>query len=114
MTTVNLAPFFRFHTNAVADCVFNKRRYLYDEIDWNEKAIMVIGDRGVGKTTLLMQYATSKFKNLDTKKLITASELFTNIYTKNDLVLQTCISQSGESSWGRLFVLAKKVSTLDK
>lgn len=33
------------------------RRYLYDEIDWSENGITVIGERGVGKTTLLLQWA---------------------------------------------------------
>lgn len=31
------------------------RRPLYDSIDWNNPLIAVIGARGVGKTTLLLQ-----------------------------------------------------------
>lgn len=31
------------------------RRYLYKEIDWNERLLVVTGQRGTGKTTLLLQ-----------------------------------------------------------
>jgi uncharacterized protein len=33
-----------------------KRRYLYGQIDWGQRLIMVLGYRGAGKTTLLLQY----------------------------------------------------------
>ncbi len=32
------------------------RRYLYDKIDWNARLIAITGARGVGKTTLILQY----------------------------------------------------------
>ncbi|MDA9563189.1 AAA family ATPase [Flavobacteriales bacterium] len=31
-------------------------RYLYDQINWNDRLIVIKGARGVGKTTLLLQY----------------------------------------------------------
>lgn len=31
-------------------------RYLFDSVNWSERAIMISGSRGVGKTTLLLQY----------------------------------------------------------
>ena len=31
-------------------------RFLYDEIDFDERLIGVMGARGAGKTTLLLQY----------------------------------------------------------
>ncbi len=31
-------------------------RYLYHEIDWESRLIAITGARGVGKTTLLLQY----------------------------------------------------------
>lgn len=36
-----------------------KRRYLYGQIDWDQRLIMVLGYRGAGKTTLLLQYLSS-------------------------------------------------------
>ena len=35
------------------------RRYLYGQIDWRQKLIVVLGYRGTGKTTLLLQYLSS-------------------------------------------------------
>ncbi|TFV93515.1 ATP-binding protein [Algoriphagus kandeliae] len=32
------------------------KRYLYNKIDWEQRLILVLGYRGVGKTTLLLQY----------------------------------------------------------
>jgi uncharacterized protein len=31
------------------------KRYLFDQIDWTQRLIMILGHRGVGKTTLLIQ-----------------------------------------------------------
>ncbi|EMS31818.1 ATPase [Mariniradius saccharolyticus AK6] len=36
-----------------------KRRYLYEQIGWDQRLIMVLGYRGTGKTTLLLQYLSS-------------------------------------------------------
>jgi len=38
-------------------------RYLYSNIDWNERCIAIIGAKGVGKTTMLLQHIKASFKN---------------------------------------------------
>lgn len=38
----------------------NFHRYLYDEIDWQNRLIGITGPRGVGKTTLLLQHIKEK------------------------------------------------------
>ena len=54
---------------------------------------------------------TSKFKDLNTKTIITAEELFNLVYRGDrHLTFQTCIEEAGESSWGRLFVIAEPVN----
>jgi predicted AAA+ superfamily ATPase len=40
-------------------------RYLYSNIDWNERCIAIIGAKGIGKTTLLLQHIKSAFPNKD-------------------------------------------------
>jgi predicted AAA+ superfamily ATPase len=42
------------------------KRFLFDKIDFNERLIGVLGSRGVGKTTLLLQYLHSIFKGKKT------------------------------------------------
>ena len=53
--------FFRTHTYLVEHTNAPVRRYLMDEIDWNDRLIGIKGTRGVGKTTFLLQYAREKF-----------------------------------------------------
>ncbi len=51
----------------------------------------------------------SSFTSLDDpeRKVLSAAELFLHIYNNpGALVLQTCIAQGDEPSWGRLFVIA--------
>lgn len=36
-----------------------KQRYLYGQIDWTQRLIIVLGYRGTGKTTLMLQYLSS-------------------------------------------------------
>ena len=38
------------------------KRYLYDKIDWRDRLIQIKGARGVGKTTLMLQYIKENFK----------------------------------------------------
>ncbi|TVR79509.1 MAG: ATP-binding protein [Saprospirales bacterium] len=36
-----------------------QRRYLYEQIEWNQRLIVILGYRGAGKTTLLLQYLSN-------------------------------------------------------
>ncbi|MCL2246771.1 MAG: AAA family ATPase [Lentimicrobiaceae bacterium] len=38
-------------------------RYLYPKIDWNERCVAIIGAKGVGKTTMLLQHIKATFEN---------------------------------------------------
>ena len=54
---------------------------------------------------------TSNFINLDTKKQLSASSLFSKIYADGSgkLILQTCIFENQNPTWGRLFVIAEQI-----
>lgn len=58
------------------------KRYLYSQIAWGSRMIGVIGPRGVGKTTLILQYVK---ENLDTKKAlyVSADDLY---FSENKLI----------------------------
>lgn len=53
----------------------------------------------------------SSFVDLDgSGEIYNYQQVFQQVYTKpNTLVLQTCIEQDGELSWGRLFVIAERL-----
>ncbi|MFD1551807.1 AAA family ATPase [Putridiphycobacter roseus] len=52
---------FNIKLNTVNDTLLE--RYLVHDIDFNERLIAIKGSRGVGKTTLLLQYIKSTLKN---------------------------------------------------
>ncbi len=53
--------FFRTHAYLIEHTNAPVRRYLMDEINWNDRLIGIKGTRGVGKTTFLLQYAKENF-----------------------------------------------------
>lgn len=54
---------------------------------------------------------TSQFRDLDTAATISAEELFRRVYRgERHVTFQTCIEGNGNSSWGRLFVLAQPMA----
>ena len=42
-----------------------KKRYLYHRINWNLKSIGILGQRGLGKTTMMLQYIKENFEESD-------------------------------------------------
>jgi uncharacterized protein len=46
------------------------KRYLYENVSWNSRMIGIIGARGVGKTTMILQHIK---ENLDSKKALYVS-----------------------------------------
>ena len=41
------------------------KRYLYSHIDWNERCIGILGARGTGKTTLMLQHVRERYGDSD-------------------------------------------------
>jgi len=57
----------------------------------------------------------SNFIDLDTGDPYTAAELFTRVYDQpGKVILQTCITSHGNSSWGRLFISAEPYTGYDR
>ena len=58
------------------------KRYLYKKVSWDSRMIGIIGARGVGKTTMILQYIK---ENLDSKKAlyVSADDIY---FGKNKLV----------------------------
>jgi hypothetical protein len=50
---------------------------------------------------------SSSFRNLDRSETLSAGEMFSRVYGgERHLVFQTCIDAYGNTSWGRLFIIA--------
>ena len=50
-------------------------RYLYDEIDWKDHLIGIVGPRGVGKTTMVLQHIKERL-NRNTSLYVTAEDMY--------------------------------------
>jgi hypothetical protein len=59
------------------------KRYLWNEIDWNNRLIAITGARGVGKTTLILQCIKERFgNNLSNVLYVSLDDLY---FTKTSL-----------------------------
>ncbi|MBQ8060040.1 MAG: AAA family ATPase [Prevotella sp.] len=50
-------------------------RYIYDKVNWSDRMVGITGPRGVGKTTLLLQYIKEKL-NTDDTLYVTAEDFY--------------------------------------
>ena len=92
---------------------------LFSNIKQGDRIILVYGDGHIESFMVnsIQRYQAldpfsprSEFKNLETQTSVTAQDLFNNVYRgEYHLTLQTCIENNGNSSWGRLFIMATPV-----
>ena len=91
----------------------------FSNIKQGDRIVLVYGDGHIESfvaasiqhyQALDPQSPYSEFKNLETQTTSTAEQLFNNVYRgEYHLTLQTCIENNGNSSWGRLFIVATPV-----
>lgn len=67
---------------------FEYKRYLYGQINWNNRLIIIKGQRGVGKTTLLLQYIKNEVPDLTKALYISLDDLYFSNNSLSDLVEQ--------------------------
>jgi len=69
-------------------------RYSYSEINWGSRMIGITGPRGVGKTTLILQYI-KKHLNVNETLYVTAEDFY---FADNKLVdlADTFVKQGGQ------------------
>ena len=71
----------RRYLNYLGNVSLEYVRDLESEIDWNDRLISIRGQRGVGKTTMLLQHILKTFGDCDTTSVIYVS--LDNIYFAN-------------------------------
>ncbi len=62
---MELQNFFEEQQQLLQRVSLEKKRYLYNEVDWNLKSIAILGQRGLGKTTMMLQYIKEHFYRSD-------------------------------------------------
>lgn len=74
---------FRDHTRLVHSVNVKYRRYLYGQIDWNNRLTGITGARGTGKTTLLLQHIADNFSEMNKALYVSLDNIW---FTKNTLL----------------------------
>ncbi len=84
---------FEKYNKRIQDINTGFKRYLYNKIDWNERLIGIIGARGVGKTTLMLQYLKEHYTT--DAAYLSLDDLF---FTENKLsdVVDFFVSRGGK------------------
>ncbi len=63
------------------------KRFLFEQIDWNERLIIIKGQRGTGKTTLLLQHIKQRHSNnLDETLYISMDDIYFAAHNLSDFV----------------------------
>ena len=73
---------FEYSNRLIANVDIRFTRYMYDQINWGSRLIGLVGPRGVGKTTLVLQHIKN---NLEAKHTlyVTAEDFY---FAKNRLL----------------------------
>ena len=62
------------------------KRYLYHQINWDSRLIGIKGARGVGKTTMILQYILSNYEDIDKTLYASLDDLWFSTHSLMDLV----------------------------
>ena len=62
---MSLQTLFQEQAKRLRTISLEKKRYLYDRINWNAKSIGILGQRGLGKTTMMLQYIKEHYDGSD-------------------------------------------------
>ena len=86
MESIELQPLFNNYHRKIAKVNLRFKRYLYEQINWNARIISIRGARGVGKTTMLLQYILENYDNLDQTLYVSLDDLWFTTHSLIDLV----------------------------
>ncbi|MBO7069597.1 MAG: AAA family ATPase [Bacteroidaceae bacterium] len=77
---------FRAYNRRIEETQTNYLRYIYGNIDWEERLIGIKGAKGVGKTTLLLQHIKLAFPNRSHAFYVSLDNIWFSSHTLSELV----------------------------
>ena len=86
MELTDLRPIVDFYHGKLAQVTLDFKRYLYPHINWDARVIGIKGERGVGKTTMLLQRIKEKYVNPDDTFYMSLDHYWFKTHTLQDLV----------------------------
>ncbi len=91
-----LGSLYEFHHELMSHIPLANKRYLYNQINWNSRAICLIGDRGVGKSTLICQRMIEHYVKINRGLYISADNI--NVLANGLLnIAKTYFAEGGEA-----------------
>ena len=76
---------FRTYGRLLAETDLSFTRYLYDQTNWDNRAIVIKGAKGVGKTTMLLQHIKRTFPDREKALYATLDHIWFANHTILDL-----------------------------
>lgn len=70
-----LEELYEIHNEVLGTTPRNKKRYLYSKINWKSLGLCLVGDRGVGKTTMMCQDLLERYKSPQRALYISADHI---------------------------------------
>ena len=86
MELAEITPLIKFYHSKLSQVSMSFKRYLYDRINWDARVIGIRGERGVGKTTMMLQRIKEKYKNPDDTIYVSLDHFWFNTHTLQELV----------------------------
>ena len=86
MELIDIRPIVEFYHSKLAQITLDYKRYLYSQINWESRVIGIKGERGVGKTTMLLQRIKEKYSNPDETFYISLDHYWFGTHPLQDLI----------------------------
>lgn len=86
MELADIRPIVEFYHSKLSQVSLDFKRYLYPQINWDSSVIGIIGERGVGKTTMLLQRIKEKYANPDDTFYISLDHYWFGTHELQDLI----------------------------
>ena len=86
MENIELQPLFDNYHRRIAKISLKFKRYLYNQINWEARMIVIKGERGVGKTTMLLQHILENYPDIDRTLYVSLDDLWFTTHSLLDLV----------------------------
>ena len=86
METTDIRPIVEFYHSRISQTTLDFKRYLHARINWDARVIGIKGERGVGKTTLLLQRIKEKYDTPDEAFYMSLDHYWFQSHSLQDLV----------------------------
>ena len=85
MNENNIQPLRTVYHRKLAETTLGFKRYLYGQINWDVRMLGIKGEKGVGKTTLILQHILETFDNPDDALYVSMDNMWFTTHSIFDL-----------------------------